>query len=41
MECFEDDNPFIVILKWNTKMKKGKYFDELKYLELKRKVLGR
>lgn len=41
MEYFEDENPFIAILKWNTKMGKGRYFDELKYLELKRKVLGR
>lgn len=38
-EAFIDENPFIAILKWNTKMRKGKYFDELKYRKLKYKIL--
>lgn len=41
MESFIDENPFIAILKWNTKMGKGRYFDELKYMKLKYEVLGR
>lgn len=41
MESFIDENPFIAILKWNTKIGKGRYFDELKYMELKYEVLGR
>ena len=40
-EMFLDDNPFVAIQKWNAKMGKGKNFDELKYLELRNKVLGR
>ena len=39
MQIFEDDNPFIAILKWNTKIKTGQYFDELKYLSLKYETL--
>ena len=41
MENFTDENPFIAILKWNTKIGEGRYFDELKYLKLRYQVLGR
>lgn len=41
LEIFEDDNPFIAILKWNTKMKTGKNFDEDKYRQLKYDILQR